>query len=634
MSRTPLYWSLLLAVACAPAAECPYTSDDCAAAIERAATLRLGAHPYWRVLLHMANGITGTRSRVDDPRFFLAANGKSDPEAELRADLSAFFAPSADDRDAAANRFPARLEWLCAELELDRERLPRAHCAEFEDVFAKLAPRSVALVFPSAYMNTPASMFGHTMVMVRSQYDSALLSQSINYAAVTPERNGIVFAFKGIFGLYHGYYSLQPYYQKVQEYNDIDQRDIWEYELNFTAAEIRRMLLHVWEMRGIYSAYFFFDENCSFNLMYLLDAARPGLALNETIAPWVIPLDTVKHAEEAHLIAQRTYRPSRSARVRWVASQLAGEQRAQAHALAAGAIKPAEALQRPEVAAAPAKVLDLAAEYLQSLRGRKKISQADYQPRMLAILGARSKIDAPASADGITAPPPPDRGHPSTRISAGIGRSGGDNFAEFSFRPAYHDLLDPPDGYLVGSQIEFMSVTGRCVTGRWYEDDDHPELERVDVIRLRSFTPRDEFYPAKSWKIDTGIIRQQMGEDGDWHRHAYVNPGVGLTYTIERFGTVFCLLEGDARVDFHGPEASFGAGPTAGAILPIGPRWLLNPYARLSRYFGHAQDTNWRFGCEQRLIIRDNLSLGADVSRSEEWDFLDTAAALRLHYYF
>jgi hypothetical protein len=31
--------------------------------------------------------------------------------------------------------------------------------------------RSVAIAFPTAYMNTPASMFGHTLLVVRSRKD-------------------------------------------------------------------------------------------------------------------------------------------------------------------------------------------------------------------------------------------------------------------------------------------------------------------------------------------------------------------------------------------------------------------------------------------------------------------------------
>ena len=33
--------------------------------------------------------------------------------------------------------------------------------------------------------------------------------------------------------------------------------------------------MHTYEMDKIYSDYYFFDENCSYDLLFLLDAARP-----------------------------------------------------------------------------------------------------------------------------------------------------------------------------------------------------------------------------------------------------------------------------------------------------------------------------------------------------------------------
>jgi len=35
-----------------------------------------------------------------------------------------------------------------------------------------------------------------------------------------------------------------PYYLKVREYNDMENRDVWEYELNLSPEEIDRLLMH------------------------------------------------------------------------------------------------------------------------------------------------------------------------------------------------------------------------------------------------------------------------------------------------------------------------------------------------------------------------------------------------------
>ena len=74
------------------------------------------------------------------------------------------------------------------------------------------------MVFASAHMSAPASMFGHTFLRVDSAYESPLLSYAVNYAAtINRSDGGIAYAFKGIFGFYPGYYSILPYYEKVRE---------------------------------------------------------------------------------------------------------------------------------------------------------------------------------------------------------------------------------------------------------------------------------------------------------------------------------------------------------------------------------------------------------------------------------
>ena len=112
----------------------------------------------------------------------------------------------------------------------------------------QIKPASVTLIFPAAHINSPASMFGHTLLTVDTEPQSRLLAYSINYSAVTRETFGPIFAFKGLFGFYPGYFSMLPYYAKLQEYSDIDQRDIWEYPLNLSGEEINRLLMHTYEM--------------------------------------------------------------------------------------------------------------------------------------------------------------------------------------------------------------------------------------------------------------------------------------------------------------------------------------------------------------------------------------------------
>ncbi len=275
--------------------------------VAEARSRRLHEAHYWHTLLHYKRGMVGLRSLVDDPKFFASPRGKRDPQAELEATIRAFFEPAVTEGKHPVCRFVARYHWLKAELGLDPGMLPVSECVPFTRLLDQMKPASTSLIFPTSQMNAPASMFGHTLLTYEDASGNKLLAHAVNYAAITRETFGALFAVKGIFGFYPGYFSVLPYYAKLQEYSDIDHRDIWEDRLNFTREDTIRSIMHVYEMEGIYSYYYFFDENCSYNLLFALDAARPSLGLTDQMPPWVIPLDTIRAVEKAGLVAQVTY---------------------------------------------------------------------------------------------------------------------------------------------------------------------------------------------------------------------------------------------------------------------------------------------------------------------------------------
>jgi hypothetical protein len=258
-------------------------------------------------------------------------------------------------------------------------------------------------------------------------------------------------------------YSILPYYEMVKKYSDLENRDIWEYELNLDRMEIRRLVMHIWELRQAYAEYYFIDENCSYQLLALLEVARPQLDLTRHFQWWAIPVDTVRSViEQKGLLARTVYRPSARAAVDYRLRRLDSHKRDLAYDLALGKRAPNDpelAKLSPERRAA---LLESAYDYLQYrfLAGYEKRDLA--APRLLALLRARSEI--PGKADVPPVPQPqtrPDQGHGSTRAAFGIGSADGKKFVEVRLRPALHNLLDPQEGFLPGTEIDFLDVALR-----------------------------------------------------------------------------------------------------------------------------------------------------------------------------
>ena len=307
---------LLLLLLLVPSPAWPGTDGYLAELKEEAARRRLQDDRYWDILLFYKPAAGGRKSLVDDPRFFLAPDGKNDPGAELSATLETFF----DDTlsPPARCRFPARYEWLKGTLPIDETRLPATECPRLDNTLRTINAKSASLIFSSGHMNAPASMFGHTFLRLDGDYESPLLSYAVNYAATIDRKDGgVAYAFKGLFGFYPGYFSILPYYTKVREYASMEQRDLWEYRTNLTEAEVRRMTLHVLEMEGIYSDYYFLDENCSYELLFLLEAARPSVDLTDRHRGFfVTPIDTLRSVLAAGLIDNVVFRSSEARKIR------------------------------------------------------------------------------------------------------------------------------------------------------------------------------------------------------------------------------------------------------------------------------------------------------------------------------
>jgi len=570
-----LLWALPFLFALAPGPSLAQPSEYVGALLARAKTENLHDDRYWHTLLHNQPAGAGWKSLVDDARFFLSPSGKRDPAAEIQATLRSFFESDKTGDDHPRCRFPARYAWLKARLNLDDAWLPEVHCAEWEKVISAVRPQSAALIFPSSFMNTPASMFGHTLIRIDGPYESKLLSYAANYAAY-PDRIGLAYPFKGIFGFYKGYFSLFPYYDFVKKYSDTEQRDMWEYTLDFSSDEVTRMTMHLWELKEIYSDYYFFDENCSFNLLFLLEAARPSLHLTDLGWRWTIPVDTIRVVRESGIVKAMDYRPARATRMKHLASLLSEEAQKIARegvdrgpdADAMAALAPAERM----------RVLDLSVEALQYVYAKEKITKEAYLTRFLATLNERSKLGLPETPDEVTPPTPPHAGHRSSRWALSAGVETGHSFYEVSVRPAYHHLNDPDAGYLAGSQIVFANTTLR------WDARAGLRLEAFDLIDIVSLSPRDLFFTPLSFKIKTGLTRWQ----GFAERSPLVyqiNPGVGLAFQGPWLGLYYGLAEAD--LNFGGAfqrDHIGGIGVQVGTIKQVTNFWKVNLSAETLRY--------------------------------------------------
>lgn len=510
--------------------------------LEAAELRRLHEDPRWLALVHYeaADGPSGLESLVPRGEFFLSPTGRTSPRDELAATLAAFFDPTLALRGGQHPQcaFRARFLWLSRELAREfataASALPEVTCERYDTWIAGMDPRGLTFVLPEAYMNNPASMFSHTLLRIdggESAGDRDLLAYAINFAAETGGDGGAPFAVKGIFGMYPGYFSVMPYYEKVRQYGDWENRDIWEYPVDLTPDELELMIAHVWEMLGVPFVYYFFDENCSYQLLALLEVARPGLRLTPEYPAWVIPVDTLRVVSEREgLLGEPTYRPSPATRIRYGSSKLSGDENRLARDIAHGRV----AVDADSVLALEpttrVEVLSLAYAYLRYLYLGKDVTREESAPRSRKILVALSGVEA---AELPREPPVPrtrpEDGHPIARFGFGAGVRDDEPFVEVSLRAAFHSLSDPSGGYLPGANLDLVRSALR------YEPERNVvRIEEIALLDVRSLTPRDAFLRPLSWTFGTGL-RTRLLSDGsgdglDPDAVGYLRGSAGLAY--------------------------------------------------------------------------------------------------------
>ncbi|WP_263260243.1 DUF4105 domain-containing protein [Pseudomonas sp. RIT-PI-S] len=511
---------------------------------------RLARDPNWIALGHYEyKQLRGWRSYVDDHRFFLAQDGRYQPAAELTATLQALYAPaSLGDRHAQCV-FPARTRWLRTALHLTD--LPTVECPAFERWYGDIAAHSAVLVFPAAYLNSPSSMFGHTLLRIdqaETQADNtALLSYAINFGAyVEGSDNSMLYAWKGLAGGYPGLFSLVPYQQKLAEYRSLENRDLWEYQLDLTPEETGRLVEHVWELQQIRFDYFFFDENCSYRLLELLQVARPSLRLTEQFPITAIPTDTVKAVKAAGLVRRIDYRPSRERELLARAAPLSADEQAIAEQVAS--VGNGEA---PAFTALPqdrqALVLDTAYR-LDRYRATGQARDSKRSQRSFALLQAINRNPPPALT--LERPGLPEDGHPSRTWELGLGTRDDRAFAEYGLRMAYHDLNDNAYGFPLGAQIEIGGLKVRQYEGgEW-------QLQQLNLATIRSLSPRNALLKPWSWQV-TGGLERVPGKHGDAVLVSHLNGGAGGTWQLTPQLLGFAL--GTARVEHNNDFAGFVA---------------------------------------------------------------------------
>ena len=467
----------------------------------------LAQHTTWRRLLYFVDDKKGlfakdaNKSVVDNKDFFLAANGQVDSAAELEATLIALAqelttnsARVAAD-DSVLCRFPARVQWLTASLNLEDSGL-QIDCPKLDAWMMELAPHQLSVMFAKEYLDNPISAFGHTLLRIDSPVSAKDFTKIHHAYALNDTVDGdnsdnfVLYAIKAASGGYDNRIEIDPYPKKLAEYLKDDERDSWTYQLALTPVEVQQIMRHVWETKDLKIPYYFATDNCASEILRLIDVIRPNQHLLSELPYAVIPSDVINLLDKQNLLASSRYTPADSS------------------------VRQAQLNQAKQAAG----------KYKEQL-GYRNISKEEIKAIKSAELNTSSSMSADAKTlSPLTIAPsnnnPLDR-HPLQRAHLGIGNSGDNSYIDVGLRAGFHDTLDRIAGF-----DQFFDLQGLAATLRFYDTDsakdNQPskvELQNFTLLRGRSFNPVNSAQKGKTWgaSIEATRINDGSQQDGTAH---------------------------------------------------------------------------------------------------------------------
>lgn len=594
----------------------------------------LSANETWLKLVNYERGGKGpggflSATQIGD--YFLADDGHSNPESELRATLAALRAPLAGDPNKHAQcRYPARYIWLKKQSALDG--VEDISCPDFDSWIFGQDTASLSIVFVTGYLGNPASYYGHTLLKFNSpkgEQTSDLLDVTVNYGAIIPPGTGpLNYIYNGATGGFLAGFSHIEYYYHDYNYGELELRDLWEYELNLTTEEVHIVVAHAWEVLGHEFVYYFFRKNCAYRMDELVEIVD-GVDIIPPRRAWTIPQSVVSRgAESDHhgkpLLGNVKRYPSRQSTFYEKYRGLTRVERDVLRDIARDSGEPNdEKILNSLSVAAQQRVIDALIDYYQYLMPDDEPQDSKLSRKYRSLLTYRFGLPPTAHTSSSTSMlgPAHDRAPGYTSLGFVDNDSLGSGVS-VRIRPVYYDALDSSISHVPNSELSMGEVVLESI-------DDKFLVRQVTLFRVESVNGAVSGLPGdngRSWTLGFGLIEQSPSCDNCLV--ARFEGDIGRSIPIASNSTAGVYIGGAVQDNRNGNGNLFvrGSAYWNGAI---GQRLRLR-----GRYESRSH-------LDGKLRFEDVMSVEARYELSRGWDTrlrvqknVTTEVSLSLGYYW
>lgn len=461
----------------------------------------------WKNLLHI--GEDG-KSEISDKDFFLSSTQNFSAKNELEKSLEIL---KSNKKCETICKFPARFSYISKQFDLN---ITLEHCTDLQKFLKSTRGESVSLIFASSFLGSPISYFGHTFLRV-NKLNNPYFSQTLGYAAEVDSTMKVPeLVSKGLSGRLIGKYIIAPYFKLYENYSTVEQRTLVEYKLNLTQEEIDKMILHAYEVFGTTTEYGFFRQNCAYQMLWLLEVARPILSLRNDYKFYAIPAETVQQIKDIGITTDVVTKLSLIDSAYLTYQTLSEDEKEFFGYLQNSSNKSAMLETSVFEKSTKNKFAYLLNANYDILFKKFKTSKEDYfEVKKIKY----ESLDKQNFGDTT-------RNSQSMKIS--LGRTFLDNqkLDTLEFRPILFDRFDTKDSAVGEGTLEFLKLGVQ-------KQGTKNRLEYLNIVEVESLTSRFDFYKPYSWRLYAGANRNFKDEN----LTPALEFGLGEAYTVnEVFG--------------------------------------------------------------------------------------------------
>lgn len=524
-------------------------------------------------------------------QFFVSERGATDPQAELEAMLNAMFDPTLTGNAAMQCRFPARSHWLKTTLGIRDADLPAADCQALNTWLNNINPQGASIIFAAEYLDNPASAFAHSFL--RFDHDNRAPRYYLNYTPQVIDGESFVkFTYKSTIAGNAGVISVSNYEKDIIDYKDNQGRDVWQYRLHLTDAQVQQLARQVYEIKDQTLRYRLLDENCASEILVLLNALFPADNLMADMPFHVAPAQVIRRLSQAGLVDEGRFDPSRITKAQAISNM--------------GLTSPSELAQ---TALVPNRNNPLLAPLL---------SRFD-----IGLVSGQSADD--------------------TQSALRLG-----------YRVVYHDALDAQSGYPIGSQLTALAAAVNVYPA--HHTDKRVELDHATLINMRTLNPVNTAKAKRSWGTDISLQQVYDGIKADDNTHLVGNlkyeTGVSYAYgqPLKHTGELppnLCYALGNVATQvgkglYHGYRAGVGANvgcihqfmPTLRGLAEVTLPYWLSGDSDNERYFQPAITLGAQYDLTRHQALRVTAThQTTQATQDAEKSNQDEIALSYLHYF-